>query len=1117
MPAAVESFPDDDARINEIGRPFIRNFAPKEYGAAPSNWAIVQDQRGVMYFGNAEGVLEYDGLSWRRIATPNRTVVRSLALGLDGRIYVGEVGAFGYLAPSRSDGTGHTRFVSLLALVPPENRKFADVWNTRVTNQGIYFTTYNTLFRYTPRALPDQKGKTGGYFHEDEQATGDMRVWKAQTRFQLSFVVRDTLYVDQKDFGLMQMVDDSLRLVPGGERFAAQRIYVMLPYNDHQILIGTMGHGLFLYDGIAFHPFPTAVDSFLIQNQLYQGLALPNGTFVLATIRGGVVIIDRQGHLLQQVDKTSGLQDSFVLALHADQQGGLWMGLFNGLARVETPAPLSLFGEESGLRGSVIAIIRHQGTLYVATSLGVFYLKTDKFHAAAFQPLAGIATQCWSFLSHGHDLLVATNEGVYRISKNKITNLGFEGATVLRRSQQDSNKIFVGMTFGLASLRWNKGKWINAGKMTGIEEEVRSIAEDEHGTLWLGTKSQGTLRMASPALESARATPRIERFGAHQGLPDGEINVYAIGKRLFFATGKGLYRYDEVKQRFLPDSTFGMAFADGRIGVDVLASDKQGNVWLVAKQETGDEINLLMRQRDDSTIGGTFQRIRTPFLRVPKTALWAVYPDVSGQVPEDHAAPIRANGVVWYGGAEGLVRYDPNVRKDYEAPYSALIRRVTIGEDSVIYYGNDGRAGLVVPAISYAQNALGFEFASTSYDDPAENQYQSMLEGLDNHWSIWSKETRHHYANLPFGDYRFRVRAKNIYQHVSQEAVYAFKILPPWYRTWWAYGIYGFILAASIYTIDRIQRRRLIKKERARAEAERKELELKKAEELRIAYERLTETHEHLKATQQQLVMQEKLASLGALTAGIAHEIRNPLNFVNNFAALAMGLVKELEEELAANQDKNIADLREKIETLLVDLKQLTEKINHHGKRADSIVKSMIQHARSSSGQREPADINQLLDEAVNLVYHGLRANDASFNISIEKEYDESIGKLSVVPQDISRVFLNIINNACYAAVEKQKANSKTQMAGFSPTLSLSTKRLNDKIEIRIRDNGNGIPLAIREKIFNPFFTTKPTGQGTGLGLSISYDIIVQQHKGEIKVETEEGKFTEFVVRLPRT
>jgi len=285
------------------------------------------------------------------------------------------------------------------------------------------------------------------------------------------------------------------------------------------------------------------------------------------------------------------------------------------------------------------------------------------------------------------------------------------------------------------------------------------------------------------------------------------------------------------------------------------------------------------------------------------------------------------------------------------------------------------------------------------------------------------------------------------------------------------------------------------------------------------AYRRLDATLQNLKAAQQQLVTQQKLASLGQLTAGIAHEIKNPLNFVNNFAVLSVDLAKELSETLAKQKGKLGENVVDEIEEILAGLKVNAEKITHHGKRADSIVKSMMEHARGSSGQREPAEINALLDEAVNLVYHGMRANDASFNVTIEKEYDETVGKLDVVPQDISRVFLNLINNACYAAHQKKTAKSKEQTAnenGFSPTLSVSSKNLGEKIEIRIRDNGNGIPLDIREKIFNPFFTTKPTGQGTGLGLSISYDIIVQQHKGEIKVETEEGKFTEFVIRLSR-
>ncbi|MBI4470822.1 MAG: HAMP domain-containing protein [Acidobacteria bacterium] len=282
--------------------------------------------------------------------------------------------------------------------------------------------------------------------------------------------------------------------------------------------------------------------------------------------------------------------------------------------------------------------------------------------------------------------------------------------------------------------------------------------------------------------------------------------------------------------------------------------------------------------------------------------------------------------------------------------------------------------------------------------------------------------------------------------------------------------------------------------------------------ELTEQNEKLEQTLEQLTAMQRQVVMKEKMASLGALTAGIAHEIKNPLNFVNNFSELSVDLTKDLKMTLEEQQDRLEPDKLELIAELLNDLQQNVKKINEHGKRADSIVRSMLLHSRAKPGERQPTDINQVLDEYVNLAYHGMRAQDSSFNITIEKEFDPQVGMLEVVPQDVSRVFLNILNNACYAAHEKAKEVGKP----FSPKLSARTRNLGDRVEIRIRDNGKGIPPEVLGKIFNPFFTTKPAGIGTGLGLSMSYDIIVGQHKGEIKVDSELGEHAEFIIVLPR-
>jgi signal transduction histidine kinase len=245
------------------------------------------------------------------------------------------------------------------------------------------------------------------------------------------------------------------------------------------------------------------------------------------------------------------------------------------------------------------------------------------------------------------------------------------------------------------------------------------------------------------------------------------------------------------------------------------------------------------------------------------------------------------------------------------------------------------------------------------------------------------------------------------------------------------------------------------------------------------------------------------MASLGELTAGIAHEIQNPLNFVNNFSEVNTELIDEAGEEM----DKgNISEAK----IILNDIKENEQKINHHGKRADAIVKGMLQHSSSGSGKKEPADINKLADEYLRLAYHGLRAKDKSFNATMKTDYDESIGNINIVSQDIGRVILNLITNAFYVVNEKKNLG----IEGHEPTVSVSTKKINGKVEVSVKDNGNGIPQKVLDKIFQPFFTTKPTGQGTGLGLSLSYDI-VKAHGGEIKVNTKEGEGTEFIISLP--
>ena len=811
-PAAAASPASPDARGGEAGRPFVRHYLPREYGALEQNWAIAQDDRGVVYVGNNAGLLEYDGTSWRLITVPNRSVVRSLVNDGHGRIYLGAVNDFGYLAPGEG---GATRFVSLLQHVPPENRAFGDVWRTLLAPDGIYFQSQQYLFRW---------------------ADGRIRVWKPLSRFHRAAVAEGVIYVGQPETGLMKLAGDQLVEVPGGRQFAAETRPIILPYDGGRVLIGTREDGLYLGDGKTVTRFPTEVDNWLRTADLYRGAILPDKTIALTTTGGGLAIIDTGGRLLQRLDSSNGLADTLYY-VHPDMQGGLWVGYEGGIARVETPSPISLHEPTPEFPAGGIAFIhRHQGTLYTATSRGVFLLSAspaapgDAARNARFVRVTGISptVQCWWLVSvddPGVDgrsyLLAATGDGVYRIEGSQAYPVhesvaGSFMASVLYHSKKDPGRVFVGLFDGLASMRLDGGKWVSDGRVKGIGDEVRTIAEDADGRLWLGTAATGVLRVR------VGAHPQIERFGAGQGLPAGGVNVSWAARRPVFLTPKDIFRFDEARGRFVPDATFKIAEFDPNGYGGFLWEDAKGNVWVNLGRESA-----VARPQP----GGGYTVEKRPFLRFSGYTVTFIHPD--------------DDGVAWFAGRDGLIRYDPARRASPGAMFPSLIRRVALRDGGALYAGGAGTA-VPAPDLRYENNALRFEFAAPSFVDEAANRFQSYLEGLDDAWSEWSRETTRDYTNLPPGSYRFHVRAKNLYGQAGDEAVYSFTVLPPWYRTWWAYGVYLTLLAAGVFAVDRVQRRRLLGKERERSRLMETQLRADAAEALAQSERERTKTVEQL-------------------------------------------------------------------------------------------------------------------------------------------------------------------------------------------------------------------------------------------------------------------------------
>ena len=799
--------PAASTRHPEEGRPFIRHYRPTEVGGGGQTWTIVQDKRGVLYVATNGAILEFDGATWRRMKIEASGAVRSLAIDESGRIYVGGVTTFGYLEP---DGQGELQYVRLDTRLPQEARTFNDVWRTFVTKEGTLFQTERAIFRWAADALT---------------------VIHPASRFNRASMVDDRLYVTTPEAGLSVLEGDTFRALPGTERLGREPFPVILRFDDKRLLVGTRADGLFLHDGSTLVPFPTELDQHLKTTQIYRGVLLPDQTIALTSTSGGLSIIDRQGRRVSQVARRQGLSSDVVYFVMPDREGGLWLGLDNGIARVETPAPVSFFDQTTGIPSVANRAIRHEGQLYVATQSGVSYLTpgSGPSGSASFQPLTGVNNQCWWFTSFKEPglprprLLVVCTTGLFEIVGTKAipiyapNDVTFR-ASVLLVSAMDPTRVWIGLFDGLVSFRRQDGRWVDEGRVEGITEQVRSLFENADGSLWAGTQSEGVLRVnfeTPPVSNVPRPAARVERFRSARGIPDGGVTVEAVAGAPCFTVvseDRHVVRFDETSGTFVRDPTLDVVGVDAVVEPMGLLGGPGNRGYLNLGRETA----ALQRQSD-----GTWTVDKSMFARFGATQPpYYLYHDIGD--------------VTWLTLNDGrLVRFDTSQVAQAPGSFPALMRRVTTSHAQHLFGG-----AAVVPAaprLAASSNALRFEFSAPSFIDESATQYQSKLDGLDDGWSEWTREARRDYTNLGFGEYRFRVRARSVTGQIGEEATYAFSILPPWYRTWWAYGAYLLLAGLAAFGIDRTQRRRLIRKERERSQFAEAKLRAESAEALALS------------------------------------------------------------------------------------------------------------------------------------------------------------------------------------------------------------------------------------------------------------------------------------------
>lgn len=999
----------------ETGLPFIRNFNRKSYNVHGQNLTAIQDSRGIMFIANNEGILEFDGVSWRLLELGDQLKPLSLAIDSNDRIYVGAAGDFGYLDVPPNDG-GQLQFHSLRDRLPASVQNIGAVRDTRAAPEGIYFITESNIFLLSAG---------------DDDNT-QLTVWQPEgTHFAASFMIDGVLHVQDYRIGLKKMVGGTLQLLPQGRRFAFAPVQFILPDGAGQLLIGTARQGIFRCSQENVEPYPTRADPLLWEHELVHGVMFNETHLAIATRSGGIALLGADRQLQHIINKTTGLQDDHVNRLFLDRDNGLWATLHSGISRLEIGAAGTFFDERLGLKGSVQAITRYQDRLYVGTIQGAYYLDVNPvaYWKTVFKPVSGISDFCRAFLVTDNGLLAATEGGVFHIVADRAEKVTDYDSFALQQDPFDPNNVYVAQENDLATVYYSRGVWkegsprllIDPTTGSRIAAFIRSIAVDSQNNMWLGTQASGVIQC-----DLSPDSMAVQHFTADEGLTGG-VRVFNLGDAVIFANAEMLYNYDAEQSRFVP-ANFSKTF-DITAPLDEIAleRDHNGATWLNLGPGT---LTMIPSQ---SQVTRTFPRYADMNFR-------AIFPDTSD--------------VVWLGGSEGMVRLQSRQLTDQQMRFPAFIREVQINDEHIVYGGAklSERADMELP---YARNNLHFEFAAPTYNVNSQVLYQYYLQGFDKDWSEWTPETRKDYTNLPEGNYRFLVRARNIYGVTSQEDYYGFSILPPWYRTWWAYVLFTlFIGGVGFMTVRYFSLR-------AQQKAE---------EQLR-----------------QERLLNERLRKADRLKdeflANTSHELRTPLNGI---IGLAESLMDGVAGKLSPEAMKNL------------------RMIVFSGRRLFNLVNDLLDFSKLKNNeivlQLKPLSLRAIV-EVVLMLSKPLVGQK---NVALVNDVAKGLPPVYGDENRLQQILLNLVGNAIKFTENGQ--------------VIISAVNRETHLEVQITDTGIGIPPDKFDDIFKSFEQVDASiarrHGGSGLGLAITKQLVTL-HNGKIWLESEVEKGSTFYFTLP--
>ncbi|EDM35629.1 hypothetical protein PBAL39_03769 [Pedobacter sp. BAL39] len=753
--------------IKSIGVPYVQNFPKSVYLSGNQNWSIAKDKSGVMYFGNAQGLLSYDGKYWQQHQMPNRQIVRSVAVAPSGIIYTGGFGEMGYWSY-------RNRKLSYTSIVPKDNFVKDEIWKIYVDGDRVLFQSFSTIYIYENKKLSTVKAKKPFLFLHQ---------------------VNHRFFVEVLESGLFELSANKLVPLKGSDATNSRDVLSILPYRENKLLIGTSKNGLFIYDGQNFSPFSTSANDFLKTFQLNNGVKVLGKYYAFGTILNGLIIIDDAGKVVQRINKWSGLQNNTVLSLYADDKQNLWAGLDNGIDRVELNSPLYFYFDKSGQFGTVYTSLIYNNFIYLGTNQGLFYSKWngDKqapFSSFDFSIIPGSQGQVWDLTIIDGQLICGHNNGTFRVNGNQMEKISTEnGGWTIRKAGVNNDFLIQGTYNGLVVYAKDvQGLWKFHHKVSGFGEPSRYVERDTKGDIWVSHAYKGLYRLKL----NAELTKVISatQFTEKNGLPDDyNINIFRMQDQLLFSSNKGFYIYDEISNKFRNYKELNQRLKSFSTANKIINAGTS-KYWFINRGKMG---------MVDLSIPGKLS-IDSNSFSILDGRMVQYYENISKISDNIYLISVDDGFVIYNGNASAG---GPN--KDVLP--TVLIRQVEDITDtykSLSEMGNDEQEF----EIPYGRNNIRIAY-SLPYYRQAKVKYQYYLEGYSKQWSEWSSTSQKDFTNLNSGTYTFKIRARVNDNLMSKETTFKFVILPPFYATKIAFFFYLLCVIAILIIGKRVYERKL--------------------------------------------------------------------------------------------------------------------------------------------------------------------------------------------------------------------------------------------------------------------------------------------------------------------